>query len=82
MEAKVLLLEFMGRTCGHGNTLLHLASFMGMSKLVRKLIEAGASVYKKNHRDYKPVDLVEDADTSFVFSHIPCGTDFFLLFYL
>ena len=81
MEAKVLLLEFLGRTCGNGNTLLHLASFMGMPRLVQKLIVAGASVYKRNERNYKPVDLVEDTETSLVFSSVPSG-NFYDLFNL
>lgn len=73
MEAKKLLFEFIGRPCASGNTVLHLASFMGLSRLVQRLIESGASVYKKNGRNYKPVDLVDDQETSLVFSTISSG---------
>lgn len=66
--------EFISRPCGEGNTVLHLAAFMGMSRLTKKLIETGANVHKKNGRDYKPVDLVDDDETREVFTTVvPTG---------
>ena len=73
MDSKLLLFEILGRHCGSGNTLLHLASYMGMSVLVRKLIESGASIHKKNELMYKPVDLAIDQDTLNVFNNLPIG---------
>jgi ankyrin repeat protein len=68
LEAKKLLLEFLGRQWGNGNTILHLASFNGMCELVRKLIECGANPNKKNERSYTPVDCADDPETRNVFS--------------
>jgi ankyrin repeat protein len=73
MDAKKLLLEFIGRTCGSGNNVLHLASYMGQDKLVKHLIELGANVYKKNAKNYRPVDLVDDEATRAVFSSVNFG---------
>jgi hypothetical protein len=50
---KLLLMEFLGKVWGDGNTLLHLASFQGMSDLVKRLLGCGANVQKKNARGYK-----------------------------
>ncbi|KAJ3111372.1 Thioesterase super member 4 [Phlyctochytrium bullatum] len=60
IEARKVLYEFMGRVWGNGNTVLHLASFLGMSDLVKRLIELGANPNKKNERNYKPVDCADD----------------------
>jgi len=60
MNAKKVLYEFMGSTWGNGNTLLHLASFLCMADLVRRLLELGANVNRKNERKYKPVDCTND----------------------
>lgn len=76
MESKKLLLEFIGRSCGTGNTVLHLAAFMGMDHLAKHLIELGANIYKKNKKNYRPVDLVDDEETRSVFSSVTFGEFF------
>ncbi len=70
MEAKKVLYEFMGRTWGAGNTVLHLAAFMGMSDLVKRLLELGANPSKLNERKYKPVDCADDTVTRNMFTTI------------
>ncbi|KAJ3178405.1 hypothetical protein HDU85_005203 [Gaertneriomyces sp. JEL0708] len=60
IEARKILYEFMGRIWGNGNTVLHLASFMGMSELVERLLQLGATKRKKNERGYRPVDCADD----------------------
>lgn len=60
LESKKLLLEFIGRLWGDGNTVLHLAAFMGMDQLVVRLIELGANTNKRNIRQYRPVDCGAD----------------------
>jgi len=50
---KLLLMEFLGKTFGDGNTILHLASFQGMSELVKLLLDCGANPNKRNGRGYK-----------------------------
>ncbi|KAI8895817.1 hypothetical protein BC833DRAFT_517448, partial [Globomyces pollinis-pini] len=57
----------LGRVWGDGNTALHLASFLGMSELVKKLIELGAATSKSNDRKYKPVDCAGDDITRMMF---------------
>ena len=50
---KLLLFEFLGRTWGDSNTVLHLAAFQGMSELVERLLQYGATPGKRNGRGYK-----------------------------
>lgn len=71
LESKKPLLEFVGRLWGDGNTVLHLASFMGLDQLVVKLIELGANTNKKNERQYKPVDCVADEVMCSAFNTLP-----------
>lgn len=52
-KQKLLLLEFLGKIWGEGNTTLHLASFQGMSDLVKRLLEYGANPNKANAKGYK-----------------------------
>jgi hypothetical protein len=73
IEAKKVLYEFMGRVWGDGNTPLHLASFMGMSDLVTKMIELGAATSKVNNRKYKPVDCAGDDLTRMAFETVTEG---------
>jgi hypothetical protein len=47
---------------------MHLASFMGMSHLVKLIIETGGSIYKRNNRNYRPVDLTDEEETRLIFS--------------
>ncbi|KAI8826419.1 hypothetical protein BJ741DRAFT_42600 [Chytriomyces cf. hyalinus JEL632] len=68
--ARKVLCEFMGRVWGDGNTVLHLASFLGMSELVKRLLELGANPNKKNGRLYKPVDCADTDETRIVFSTV------------
>ncbi|KAJ3319373.1 hypothetical protein HDU76_000575 [Blyttiomyces sp. JEL0837] len=70
IQARKVLYEFMGRVWGNGNTVLHLASFLGMSDLVRKLLEMGANPNKKNERMYKPVDCADDDETRIIFGTV------------
>ncbi|KAI8913197.1 ankyrin repeat-containing domain protein [Gorgonomyces haynaldii] len=56
IDARKVLYEFMGRVWGNGNTILHMAAFMGMADLVKRLLELGAAAGKVNERKYKPVD--------------------------
>jgi ankyrin repeat protein len=58
MESKILLLEFIHRTFGRNNTVLHLAAYLGFTHLVQKLIDSGASVYVRNDNNYKRTFLV------------------------
>jgi hypothetical protein len=73
IEARKVLYEFMGRVWGNGNTVLHLASFMGMSQVVKRLLELGANPNKKNERKYKPVDCADDDETRIIFSTVTEG---------
>ncbi|KAI8615986.1 hypothetical protein BC830DRAFT_1063856, partial [Chytriomyces sp. MP71] len=57
----------MGRVWGDGNTILHLASFLGMSELVKRLLELGANPNKRNGRMYKPVDCADTDETRRMF---------------
>lgn len=70
IEAKKVLYEFLGRAWGSGNTILHLAAFMGMSDLVKRLLELGANPAKLNERKYKPVDCADDTVTRNMFTVI------------
>lgn len=76
LESKKPLLEFIGRLWGDGNTVLHLASFMGLDQLVVKLIELGANTNKKNERQYRPVDCVADEVMCAAFNTLPLDGDF------
>ncbi|KAJ3177920.1 hypothetical protein HDU87_004202 [Geranomyces variabilis] len=68
IESRKVLYEFMGRVWGNGNTVLHLASFQGMSALVKRLLELGAAGKKRNDRNYRPVDCADDQVTTAMFS--------------
>ncbi|KAI9207888.1 uncharacterized protein BJ171DRAFT_596312 [Polychytrium aggregatum] len=70
IEARKVLYEFMGRVWGNGNTVLHLASFLGMCELVARLLELGANPNKKNERQYKPVDCTNDNETLLAFNNV------------
>ncbi|TPX45772.1 hypothetical protein SeMB42_g03632 [Synchytrium endobioticum] len=70
IEAKKILLEFVGRIWGAGNTVLHLASFLGMADLVRRLLAVGANPNKRNDRNYRPVDCADDDVTMKQFTEI------------
>lgn len=69
IDAKKLLFEFMGRIWGNGNTTLHLASFQGMSCLVKRMIQLGATTSKMNERHFKAVDCAFDDETIDVFKN-------------
>ncbi|KAJ3376829.1 hypothetical protein HDU92_008971, partial [Lobulomyces angularis] len=70
IQTKKILYEFMGRIWGNGNTVLHLAAFMGMSDLVKRLLELGAAPNKLNDRKYKPVDCADDDVTRDYFTTV------------
>ncbi|KAK9759359.1 hypothetical protein K7432_017777, partial [Basidiobolus ranarum] len=70
MDAKKVLYEFMSRVWGGGNTTLHLASFLGMADLVKKLLDLGANTNKRNDRKYKPVDCADDDKTRALFMNL------------
>lgn len=63
---KLLLMEFLGKIWGDGNTVLHLASFQGMSDLVRRLLDCGANVMKKNGRGYKVIMMILLYDSDYI----------------
>lgn len=50
---KLLLMEFLGKAWGDGNTALHLASFQGMADFVQLLLDCGANPHKRNGRGYR-----------------------------
>ncbi|KAL7753727.1 hypothetical protein RI367_000658 [Sorochytrium milnesiophthora] len=62
---------FLNQDWGNGNTTLHLASFLGMSDLVKRLIELGASVVRKNERKYSPIDCADDNKTRLLLMTLP-----------
>ena len=68
LGSKMVLLAFLGMMWGNGNTTLHLASFHGMTLLVRKLLELGASPTKKNQKKYTAIDCCADIETSKIFT--------------
>ncbi|KAI9339293.1 hypothetical protein BDR26DRAFT_386350 [Obelidium mucronatum] len=68
--ARKVLYEFMGRVWGDGNTVLHMASFLGMPELVKRLLELGANPNKKNGRQYRPVDCADTDETRIVFNTV------------
>ncbi|KAG0290532.1 hypothetical protein BGZ96_005995 [Linnemannia gamsii] len=70
LESKKILYEFMGKMWGDGNTTLHLASFLGMADLTKRLLDLGANVYKMNHRKYKPVDCADENTTMSLFLNL------------
>ncbi|KAF9928154.1 hypothetical protein FBU30_002610 [Linnemannia zychae] len=70
LESKKILYEFMGKVWGDGNTLLHLASFLGMADLTKRLLDLGANIYKMNHRKYKPVDCADENTTMSLFLNL------------
>ncbi|KAJ3245258.1 hypothetical protein HK104_007972, partial [Borealophlyctis nickersoniae] len=73
IDSRKVLYEFMGRVWGNGNTVLHLAAFQGMSELVKRLLELGATVTKKNERMYRPVDCAGDEVTLQMFMTVTEG---------
>ncbi|KAF9546075.1 hypothetical protein EC957_010211 [Mortierella hygrophila] len=73
LESKKILYEFMGKMWGDGNTTLHLASFLGMADLTKRLLDLGANVYKMNHRKYKPVDCADENTTMSLFLNLTEG---------
>ncbi|KAG0042473.1 hypothetical protein BGZ83_000415, partial [Gryganskiella cystojenkinii] len=70
LESKKILYEFMGKMWGDGNTTLHLASFLGMADLTKRLLDLGANVYKMNDRKYKPVDCADENTTLTLFLNL------------
>lgn len=74
LESKKILYEFMGKMWGDGNTTLHLASFLGMADLTKRLLDLGANVYKMNDRKYKPVDCADENTTMSLFLNLTEGT--------
>ncbi|KAG0040199.1 hypothetical protein BGZ82_004444, partial [Podila clonocystis] len=70
LESKKILYEFMGKLWGDGNTTLHLASFLGMADLTKRLLDLGANVYKMNHHKYKPVDCADENTTRTLFLNL------------
>jgi len=77
LESKKPLLEFVGRLWGDGNTVLHLASFMGLDQLVIRLIELGANTNKRNERQYRPADCVADEVMCAAFNTLPLDGTFY-----
>jgi ankyrin repeat protein len=75
MQARKILLEFLGKIWGDGNTILHLASFLGMSHLVQRLLDLGANASKRNHRSYSAVDCADDNETRDLFLKVNEGND-------
>ncbi|KAG0210889.1 hypothetical protein BGX33_004619 [Mortierella sp. NVP41] len=75
LESKKILYEFMGKMWGEGNTTLHLASFLGMADLTKRLLDLGANVYKMNHRKYKPVDCADENTTMSLFLNLTEGQE-------
>lgn len=73
LESKKILYEFMGKLWGDGNTTLHLASFLGMADLTKRLLDLGANVYKMNHHKYKPVDCADENTTRSLFLNLTEG---------
>ena len=67
LGSKKILMEFMGKMWGESNTSLHLASFHGMSELVKLLLICGANIRKVNDRKYKAVDCADDDQTRHLF---------------
>ncbi|KAJ3042250.1 hypothetical protein HDV00_007616 [Rhizophlyctis rosea] len=67
IESRKILYEFMGRVFGNGNGVLHLASFQGMSEVVRRMLELGATAVRKNECGNRPVDCTDDEVTREVF---------------
>ncbi|KAI9145201.1 hypothetical protein BKA69DRAFT_1015000, partial [Paraphysoderma sedebokerense] len=67
MESKMILYTFLGSMWGNGNTTLHLASFLGMADLVKRLLELGANGNKRNDRKYTAVDCADDDTTRRLF---------------
>lgn len=70
LGTRKILYEFMGRIWGQGNVSLHLASFMGMSDLVARLLDLGANPNKRNGRGYRAVDCADDDATLLLFQGI------------
>ncbi|KAG0318969.1 hypothetical protein BGZ99_005360 [Dissophora globulifera] len=73
LESRKILYEFMGKMWGDGNTTLHLASFLGMADLTKRLLDLGANVYKMNDRKYKPVDCADENTTRSLFLNLTEG---------
>lgn len=67
LNTRKFLFEFMGKLWGSGNTSLHLGSFLGLARVVRRLMELGANSNKRNGRKYKAVDCADDDETRMLF---------------
>ena len=52
--------EKLSEKWGGGNSLLHIASFNGMHRLVAKLIDKGVNPTSRNKQGYRPMDCVDD----------------------
>ncbi|KAG0229077.1 hypothetical protein BGW42_001798 [Actinomortierella wolfii] len=70
LESKKILYEFMGKLWGDGNTTLHLASFLGMADLTKRLLDLGANFNKMNDHKYKPVDCADENTTLSLFLNL------------
>jgi hypothetical protein len=70
--SKYALITFLSSVWGNGNTVLHLASFLGMSELVGRILDLHPSLAaKRNDRKYKPVDCTDDDVTRMNFLSRP-----------
>ncbi|KAF9160003.1 hypothetical protein DFQ26_005975 [Actinomortierella ambigua] len=70
LESKKILYEFMGKLWGDGNTTLHVASFLGMADLTKRLLDLGANFNKMNDHKYKPVDCADENTTRSLFLNL------------
>jgi hypothetical protein len=66
---KALLHEFLAHQFGNGNTSLHLAAFMGMEQVCRRLLELGASLTRANSRGLRPLDCTLAPGVKELFLH-------------
>ncbi|KAG0094905.1 hypothetical protein BGZ93_006569 [Podila epicladia] len=66
LESRKILYEFMGKLWGDGNTTLHLASFLGMADLTKRLLDLGANAQQGASGSSEFIDdllLAESSDT-------------------
>ncbi|KAF9974555.1 hypothetical protein BGZ73_002039 [Actinomortierella ambigua] len=73
LGSKKILYEFMGKLWGDGNTTLHIASFLGMADLTKRLLDLGANFNKMNDHKYKPVDCADENTTLSLFLNLTEG---------
>ncbi|KAK9767606.1 hypothetical protein K7432_002492 [Basidiobolus ranarum] len=66
-ESKDLLFNTISHVWGRGNTTLHLASFVGLTTLVKRLLELDMNPYVKNDLGYSSVDCATEHETKKVF---------------